>query len=226
MGNAEKTMWTTKTKLVESWAEHYRAKTKEEKKRIFERMLKKNNKRVSGRKSKVIAGRRRLTGEDVPKTPTDQRQRASLTPLQKRFRGMTAKAMKRNMKKMLKAAKKVAEMKKRDTDASPTNVTRPCDCEWGTAYKKNGFIPLAEDSDECGKCRGTGEVTPMTPTLLKCPPRNESKGRRLVEVAYYGFIAVLLSLMCLLAAAVYMIYRQRDAKPHHLARIDSHRVQV
>merc|ERR1711964_152206 len=213
MGNAEKTMWTTKTKLVESWAEHYRAKTKEEKKRIFERMLKKNNKRVSGRKSKVIAGRRRLTGEDVPKTPTDQRQRASLTPLQKRFRGMTAKAMKRNMKKMLKAAKKVAEMKKRDTDASPTNVTRPCDCEWGTTYQKNGFIPLAEDSDECGKCRGTGEV-------------NQSNGRRLVEVAYYGFIAVLLSLMCILAAAVYMIYRQRDAKPHHLARIDSHRVRV
>merc|ERR1711964_265614 len=152
MGNAEKTMWTTKTKLVESWAEHYRAKTKEEKKRIFERMLKKNNKRVSARKSKV-------------------------------------------------------------TDASPTNVTRPCDCEWGTAYKKNGFIPLAEDSDECGKCRGTGEV-------------NQSNGRRLVEVAYYGFIAVLLSLMCILAAAVYMIYRQRDAKPHHLARIDSHRVRV
>merc|ERR1711964_737189 len=214
MGNAEKTMWTTKTKLVESWAECYRAKTKEEKKRIFERMLKKNNKRMSARKSKVIAGRRRLTGKNELKTPTDPRQRVlSLTPLQKRFRGMTAKAMKMNMKKMLKAAKKVAEMKKRGTDASPTNVTRPCDCEWGTAYTKNGFISLAEDSDECGNCRGTGEV-------------NERNGRRLVEVAYYGFIAVLLSLMCLLAAAVYMIYRQRDAKPHHLARIDSHRVQV
>merc|ERR1711964_591183 len=106
----------------------------------------------------------------------------------------------------------MGEMKKRDTDASP-NVTRPCDCEWGTAYKKNGFLPLAEDSDECGKRCGTGAV-------------NESKGRRLVEVAYYGFIAVLLSLMCLLIASVYMIYRQRNAKPYHLARIDSHRVQV
>merc|ERR1712096_380669 len=29
----------------------------------------------------------------------------------------------------------------------------------GTRYEQNGFLPLGEDSDECDKCRGTGEVT-------------------------------------------------------------------
>merc|ERR1711964_373275 len=66
----------------------------------------------------------------------------------------------------------------------------------------------------------------ITLRMPKSPSPENPGRRRLVEMAYYGFIAVLLSLMCLLAAAIYMIYRQHDAKPHHLARIDSHRVRV
>lgn len=44
-------------------------------------------------------------------------------------------------------------------------ITRPCHspCIYGELYRRNGFLPLAEDSsDECchfhGRCRGTGEV--------------------------------------------------------------------
>jgi len=126
----------------------------------------KDAEQFDGKKQKVI-------NLNCVSKPT-QRQRVRLNKLRKVGKQYEELKKAKIMKMWLKAAKKVGEMKKRDTDASP----------------------------------------------------KQSDGRRLVEVAYYGFIAVLLSLMCLLAAAVYMIYRQRDAKPHHLARIDSHRVQV
>merc|ERR1711964_278449 len=39
-----------------------------------------------------------------------------------------------------------------------TDITRPCNCPHGELYRRNGFLPLAEDSsDECDQCRGTGE---------------------------------------------------------------------
>jgi len=38
-------------------------------------------------------------------------------------------------------------------------VTGPCDCPHGELYRRNGFLPLAEDSsDECDQCHGTGEM--------------------------------------------------------------------
>jgi hypothetical protein len=40
-------------------------------------------------------------------------------------------------------------------------AARPCDkpnCPWAKRYEESGCLPLDEDSDECDKCRGTGEL--------------------------------------------------------------------
>merc|ERR1712098_718062 len=40
------------------------------------------------------------------------------------------------------------------------DTSLPCGCPCGELYRRNGFLPLAEDSsDECHRCRGTGEAT-------------------------------------------------------------------
>merc|ERR1711964_18675 len=78
-----------------------------------------------------------------------------------------------------------------------TVTTRPCGCPHGELYRRNGFLPLAEDSsDECDQCRGTGEVNagtwhcsecraepwcPRTVRLLPDMSRNDTSRRRLVR---------------------------------------------
>merc|ERR1711964_806557 len=63
-------------------------------------------------------------------------------------------------------------------------VTGPCDCPHGEIYRRNGFLPLAEDSsDECDQCHGTGEVSSI-PISSGSPVHSAIAAALLVRYGY------------------------------------------
>jgi len=84
------------------------------------------------------------------------------------------------------------------------------ECHQSAAANSNPYATLSGVENGRGDSRTGGS-------------RRLASRRRLVDMAYYIFIAFNVFLMCILAAAIYVIYRQRDWKPPHLAWIDAER---
>jgi hypothetical protein len=60
---------------------------------------------------------------------------------------------------------------------SLTRNGQPCNCRHGKLYRRNGFLPLAEDSS-CNQCRGTGEVKPAVEEKIRLLAGKCSKGHK------------------------------------------------